>query len=285
MRMIRKRTENRETRGAQSTNEQRLRRYSEQRSEGLFATFESHPSGLNTAEVEVKRDSYGPNEISTGHKSTRLERLLDAILNPFNIILLVIAVVTYVTDVVIAEQADYLTILIILGLVLLSSGVAFIQAERSHTATESLSKLVSNSVDVRRDGKLITITMEDIVPGDVVWLSAGDMLPADVIFTQTKDTFVAQAALTGESNPVEKFNVSTADPASALTDLENVGFMGSNIVSGSATALVVATGEQTYFGSRCCVYVQTPGHRPDARIHSDLRGDGCTLYGQNRNTD
>ena len=249
MRMIRKRTENRGVPATQRTDEQRLRRYAELRSEVLYAELESNPSGLTAAEAEAKRDIYGPNEISAGHKSTRWQRLGEAILNPFNIILLVIAVVTYVTDVVLAEQADYLTVLIILGLVLISSGVAFVQAERSHTATESLSKLVSNTVDVLRGSKQETLSMEDIVPGDVVRLSAGDMLPADVIFTQTKDTFVAQAALTGESNPVEKFSASTDDPASALTDLQNVGFMGSNIISGSATALVVATGEQTYFGS------------------------------------
>lgn len=100
---------------------------------------------------------------------------------------------------------------------------------------------------------MVEISMEEIVPGDMVRLSAGDMLPADVRFLMTKDTFVAQAALTGESNPVEKFSNIPAragqDKPDAFTDLQTIGFMGSNIVSGSAAAIVLATGNDTYFGS------------------------------------
>jgi Mg2+-importing ATPase len=102
---------------------------------------------------------------------------------------------------------------------------------------------------VWRDGELIEIALDEVVPGDIVRLSAGDMLPADVRFLTTKDTFVAQAALTGESNPVEKFSDANNQPADGLTDLQNLGFMGTNVISGSTTALVLATGNHTYFGS------------------------------------
>jgi Mg2+-importing ATPase len=88
-----------------------------------------------------------------------------------------------------------------------------------------------------------------VVPGDIVRLSAGDMLPADVRFLTTKDTFIAQSALTGESNPVEKFSDIRNNPSDGLTDLCNIGFMGSNVVSGSASAVVLETGNHTYFGS------------------------------------
>lgn len=123
------------------------------------------------------------------------------------------------------------------------------QSQRSNAAAEKLSKMISNKSSVWRDGKLLEIPMDEIVPGDIVRLSAGDMLPADVRFLTTKDTFVAQAALTGESNPVEKFSDIRNKHDDALTDLRNIGFMGSNIVSGSATAIVLTTGNNTYFGS------------------------------------
>ena len=135
-----------------------------------------------------------------------LHRLKEAVINPFNIILLLVAVVTYFTDVVASKKPDYLTVSIILSLVFLSSLVAFVQNQRSNAAAEQLSKMISNKSSVWRDGKLSEIPMDEIVPGDIVRLSAGDMLPADVRFLTTKDTFVAQAALTGESNPVEKFS-------------------------------------------------------------------------------
>ena len=149
----------------------------------------------------------------------------------------------------IAPQPDYLTVVIILLLVLLSGVVAFVQDRRSDIAIQSLSKMISNKTDVWRDGKLTEIDMDEIVVGDVVWLSAGDMIPADIRFIASKDTFVAQSALTGESNPVEKFSYKQEKGHRALTDLENIGFMGSNIVSGSATGVVLATGNDTYFGS------------------------------------
>ena len=98
-----------------------------------------------------------------------------------------------------------------LSLVLLASTVAFVQSQRSNNATESLAKMVSNKASVLRDGVLHEISIDEVVPGDVVRLSAGDMLPADVRFLSSKDTFVAQAALTGESNPVEKFSYITSE--------------------------------------------------------------------------
>ena len=92
------------------------------------------------------------------------------------------------------------------------------------------------------------LDISQIVPGDIIRLSAGDMLPGDVLFLTAKDAFIAQSALTGESNPVEKYDHPRGE-GEALTDIANLGFMGSNMVSGSATAVVAATGNNTYFGS------------------------------------
>ena len=167
----------------------------------------------------------------------------------FNIVLLIIAVITLFTDVIYSQHPDYVTVCIILFLVIVSSLVAFVQGERSNSAAEKLSKMISNKADVLRDGVQTEIPIEDVVPGDMVRLSAGDMIPADIRFVFTKDAFVAQGSLTGESNPVEKYADIRSDREDALTDLQNIGFMGTNMVSGSATGIVLATNNETYFGS------------------------------------
>ncbi len=216
--------------------------------EELFSELESSIQGFSSEEAERLLETYGPNEIKTDKEDTTLHRLREAIINPFNIILLLIAAISYVTDVIFAAKPDYLTIIIILVLVALASAVAFVQSRRSSAAAASLLEMISNESDVLRDGRFRSIPMHEVVPGDIIKLSAGDMLPADVRFISAKDTFVAQAALTGESNPVEKFSRTAESDSLSLTDLPNIGFMGSNIVSGSAQAIVLATGSDTYFG-------------------------------------
>ncbi len=217
--------------------------------EEVFSRLTADAGGLTSQGAADRQDEYGKNVITIGNKETVLHRLREAVINPFNLILLLIAAITYFTDVVFSSKPDYFTILIILSLVILSSLVAFVQGQRSNAAAEKLAKMISNKADIWRDGKLVEIAMDEVVPGDIVRLSAGDMLPADVRFLTTKDTFVAQAALTGESNPVEKFSDIKNQQGDSLTDLHHIGFMGSNIVSGSATALVLATGNATHFGS------------------------------------
>ncbi len=217
--------------------------------EELFEHLSAAQTGLTNEEAKSRQDEYGKNIIATGNKNTTLHRLREAVINPFNIILLLVAVVTYFTDVVASLEPDYLTAVIILLLVFLSGLVAFIQSQRSNAAAEELFQMISNKADVWRNAQLTEIPMDEVVPGDIVRLSAGDMVPADVRFLTTKDTFVAQAALTGESNPVEKFSGIRNEENRALTDLCNIGFMGSNIVGGSATAIVLATGKNTYLGS------------------------------------
>lgn len=232
-----------------SESETRLRVYASQNFNELMTEFSTSSSGLSSKQAEERQEEYGQNVITTGTKNTIWHRLRGAVINPFNLVLLAISVITLFTDVIYSAKPDFLTVGIILLLVLLSSLVAFIQGERSNAAAENLSKMISNAAAVWRDEKLIEIPIDEVVPGDIVKLSAGDMIPADVRFLSTKDTFVAQAALTGESNPVEKFSNSHSVSTDALTDLKNIGFMGSNIVSGSATAVVLATNNATYIGS------------------------------------
>lgn len=249
MNFIRRKNMNSKIQENKKSIEKSLYSYAFLTTEELFDHLSATQSGLTAKEAESRQEEFGQNIITSANKNTTLHRLREAVVNPFNIILLLIAAVTYFTDVVLSSQPDYLTVIIILSLVFLASTVAFVQSQRSNNAAESLSKMISNKADVWRDGTLVEIPMDDIVPGDIVRLSAGNMLPADVRFLSSKDTFVAQAALTGESNPVEKFCDIPNSSDDALTDLQNIGFMGSNIISGSATAVVLATGNNTYFGS------------------------------------
>lgn len=249
MKLILKKPQDLRARQRRDESEARLNRYAFMDVQALFDALNSASQGLNWDQVEPRQEEYGKNVISAGPQNTWVHRLREATINPFNLVLIAIAVITVFTDVVLAEQPDFLTVGIIIALVLISSLVAFVQGERSNKAAENLSKMISNKADVWRDGRLVEVTIDEVVPGDVVKLSAGDMIPADVRFITAKDAFVAQAALTGESNPVEKYADIRNVPGDALTDLSNIGFMGSNIVSGSATAVVLTTGNDTFFGS------------------------------------
>lgn len=211
--------------------------------------FKTKINGLTTKDADSRLEEFGPNQISEAYKGTVCSRLFEAIINPFNIILMVIAVITFVTDVVIPAQKDYFTFIIIILLVFVSSMISFIQSQSSSRAVAELTNQIKNTCHVYRNGKLIEIPQDQVVPGDIIQLGAGDMLPADIRFIQTKDTFVAQSALTGESTPVEKFSHAIDGEDISLTDLKNIGFMGSNIISGSARGVVLATGDSTYFGS------------------------------------
>ncbi len=236
-------------RGKQGTTESRIRDFSFSAEGELLSGLRAKREGLTTLEALARQERFGMNIITAGDSNTLVKRLKQAVINPFNLILFAIAGITYFTDTVMSPDPSFSTVAIILSLVLLSSAVAFIQSRRSDAAAEKLSKMISNKADVWRDGRLTEISIEEIVPGDIVRLSAGDMLPADIRFLSTKDTFIAQAPLTGESNPVEKFSEMGKTHQDTITDLQNIGFMGSNTVSGSAVGVVLLTGDDTYFGS------------------------------------
>ena len=204
--------------------------------------------GLNQVEATERLEEYGRNIIDTGNENRLLTRVKEAIINPFNVVLLVVAAVTYVTDVIIAEKPSYATFLMLIIVVVISGVISFVQSEKSNSAAQKLQRMITNRIDVIRNGSAMEIGIEEAVPGDIVKLASGDMIPGDVRFIETKDLFIDQSQLTGESNPVEKF--AGPDPEGGdITELDNIGFMGSNIVSGSAKAVILSTGNRTYFGS------------------------------------
>ncbi len=208
-----------------------------------IARLKSHADGLNTHEAAARLARHGPNVVGHEAPLPAWLHLWRCYADPFNLLLTVLATVSYLT-------ADVKATVVIGVMVLLSTVIRFIQEHRSNRAAEELKALVSNTVTVQRRGRH-EIPIRKLVPGDLVMLSAGDMVPADCRVLVATDLFVAQAALTGESMPVEKFaHRCGQDRATGTSPLEqnNLVFMGSNVVSGSATVLVVHTGDGSYFG-------------------------------------
>ena len=228
--------------------EQKLIELSRLPDQEIFGQFKTDEDGLNQVEASERLEAYGRNIIDTGNENSLFKRVREAIINPFNIVLLAVAGVTLVTDVIIAESPNWATFLMLVFVIIVSGVISFVQSEKSNSAAQKLQRMISNKIDVIRNGSETEIDIEEAVPGDIVKLASGDMIPGGVRFIETKDLFIDQSQLTGESNPVEKF-AGVDDEGDAIAELDNIGFMGSNIVSGSAKAVVLATGNQTYFGS------------------------------------
>lgn len=213
----------------------------------VYDHFEISNDGLNGKQIEERLEKYGRNVINIGNQNSIFSRIREALINPFNVVLLAVIIVSYFTDVVIAETPSYATIVMLIIIVLISSITSFVQSQKSDSAAKALQAMIVTKVNVIRQGKKMQINIDDCVPGDLVILGSGDLIPGDVRFIETKDLFVDQAQLTGESNPVEKYSV--YKESDNVTDLNNIGFMGCDIVSGSARAIVLATGNNTYFGN------------------------------------
>jgi len=214
--------------------------------------------GLSSADVEARLEQYGPNVVAQEKKKPFLVEIASRFFtNPINVLLTVLAVVSYLGD-------DAVGAAIMLAMVFMAVFLSYFQEARTGRAVEQLRSMVSNTATARRipdpaddveggEGVVLPaqkteVPIERLVPGDVVHLSAGDMIPADLRLLTAKDLFVNQSALTGESMPVEKFAGIDAE-AKVPLDAKNLCFMGSNVVSGSATGLIVATGAETYFGA------------------------------------
>ena len=231
----------------------KLRKVSKEDHHSFYTTLESNEQGLSKASVEEKKRQFGLNEIQHEKAPAWYVQLFQAFLNPFIAVLIILASVSFVMDVLLAApgEQDYKTVIVVGVMVMLSSLLRFWQEYTSNRAAEELKSMVKTTATViRQDKGRFEINIIDLVPGDIVFLSAGDMIPADCRIIQSKDLFVSQAMLTGESLPLEKRElfIPDANKKSPL-ELENICFMGTNVVSGTATAIVVTTGNMTYFGT------------------------------------
>ncbi|EZP66477.1 magnesium-translocating P-type ATPase [Pseudomonas sp. RIT357] len=210
----------------------------------LLGTLGSHAEGLNTQEADALRVQHGLNEVEHEQPLPWWVHLWHCYKNPFNLLLTLLAVISWLTE-------DMKAATVIFSMVVLSTLLRFWQEAKSNKAADALKAMVSNTATVlRRDeAKRVELPIKQLVPGDLIVLSAGDMIPADCRVLSAKDLFVSQAAMTGESMPVEKFaqheDANTRNPL----DLDNILFMGTNVVSGAATAVILTTGNNTYFGA------------------------------------
>lgn len=231
--------------------------------DSVFTYFQSFSLGLTVEEVEKRQSLYGKNEIVHERKKKPLIMLAKAFVNPFVGVLTVLVAISFVMDVWMADPADreWTSIIIVTTMIVLSAILRFCQEWKANRSSEALQKMVTNTCYVKRvgfhDGE---ISNEELVPGDVVMLSAGDMIPADIRIIESKDLFISQSSLTGESDSIEKFpNLSVGySEKSSIVDLDNICFMGSNVVSGSAKGIVFQTGNNTYLGT---IAKSVAGHR------------------------
>jgi len=226
--------------------------------EEALVRLQASRSGLTEQEVEARREQYGANEVSHERPPTWYQQLFHAFITPFNGVLFAVSVVSLISDVIFADPDDrsFRTIIVLVTMILLSTLLRFWQEFRSNKAAEELKAMVTSTAAVLRAGmdRPQELPIHDLVPGDIVYLSAGDMVPADVRLIATKDLFVSQAMLTGESIPLEKYAVppgkqARVDPSQNVLDRETACFMGTNVVSGTAVAVVAATGDATCFGA------------------------------------
>ena len=234
----------------------------------LLLELKSTNLGLSEDIVEEKLEIYGFNQVEQENKLTWYTHLWLCYKNPFNLLLTVLILISYLTG-------DMKATVVIGLMVFISTILRFVQERRSNNAADKLKEMVSTTATTYRQenannwqnivkheqplnlnfrnnptqANILELPIKDLVPGDVIALSAGDMLPADVRILQSKDLFVSQSALTGEALPVEKFNYPIRESIVDVLELDSIGFMGTNVVSGTAIAIVLATGKHTLFGS------------------------------------
>ena len=212
----------------------------------VLSKFNASNAGYSSEVAADKLEQYGPNEIKPQKKPNPVIGFVNVLINPFNLVLMVVIFITFISDILLTQEKDYLTVSILSVIVIISTLISFVQEERSNTASEKLLHMVSNTTAALRDGQFIEISIDELVLGDIVRLSAGDIIPADVRVMSAKDLFISQATLTGESQPIEKFVRFDEDLAGTESDYSNLCLMGTNVVSGSSRALVIRTGNDTY---------------------------------------
>ncbi|MDN8542876.1 magnesium-translocating P-type ATPase [Erwinia sp. BC051422] len=228
--------------------------------DSTLARLHTQRNGLTAADASERLLEYGKNEVATAQAPHALIQLIQAFNNPFIWILIVLAAISFFTDYLLplrqGEETDLTGIIIMLTMVALSGLLRFWQEYRTNKAAEALKSLVrTTATAIRRSSEnaapvRMEVALQDVVPGDVIFLSAGDMVPADVRLLTAKDLFISQASLSGEAVPVEKHAASDrCQPDDDLLNRPDICLMGTSVASGTATAVVVTTGNRTWFGS------------------------------------
>jgi Mg2+-importing ATPase len=210
--------------------------------DALLQSLHTTPEGLTQSEAEARARTAGPNEVAQEHRRGWFIRLLIILRNPLVILLAALSSISFATG-------DARAGTVMACMVVLSATLRFVQEARADAAAAKLKAMIHVTANVLRDGKAQEMPLRDLVPGDIINLHAGDMIPGDVRVLSAKDLFVSQGTLTGESYPVEKFHDPDPKATNSPIDLKNICFMGTSVESGTATAVVVVTGVNTYLGT------------------------------------
>ncbi|MGS4235781.1 magnesium-translocating P-type ATPase [Serratia marcescens] len=234
-----------------------------------LANLKCNRNGLTQDDADERLEQFGANQVAHDKAPHALIQLIKAFNNPFIFVLMVLAAISFFTDYWLprqsGEETELTGVIIILTMVTLSGLLRFWQEYRTNKAAEALKSMVRTTATVLRRSSYsahpltLEVPIRELVPGDIIQLSAGDMVPADVRLIASRDLFISQAILTGEAIPIEKYDAmgnvaqkssdGEVSSESALLELSNICLMGTNVASGTATAVVVATGGRTYFGS------------------------------------
>ena len=206
--------------------------------------------GLTSKQAEINIKKFGLNETKKAKPKKWYNYLLQSLLTPFNCILIGISIILIYTDIYLAIEPSYANIIVIAILVTASTLLDFFESYRSNKAAEKLREIVETTTTVIRDNKEINIPVKNVTLGDIVLLSAGSIIPADLRIIESKDLYVGQASLTGESDNIKKTVEleNNQEELDSISDFDNICFMGTNVVSGSAKGVVIKIGDSTYFG-------------------------------------
>lgn len=206
--------------------------------------------GLTSKQAEINIKEFGLNETKKAKPKKWYNYLLQSLLTPFNCILIGISIILIYTDIYLAIEPSYANIIVIAILVTASTLLDFFESYRSNKAAEKLREIVETTTTVIRDNKEINIPVKNVTLGDIVLLSAGSIIPADLRIIESKDLYVGQASLTGESDNIKKTVEleNKQEEVDSISDFDNICFMGTNVVSGSAKGVVIKVGDSTYFG-------------------------------------
>ena len=206
--------------------------------------------GLTSKQAEINIKKFGLNETKKAKPKKWYNYLLQSLLTPFNCILIGISIILIYTDIYLAIEPSYANIIVIAILVTASTLLDFFESYRSNKAAEKLREIVETTTTVIRDNKEINIPVKNVTLGDIVLLSAGSIIPADLRIIESKDLYVGQASLTGESDNIKKIVEleNNQEELDSISDFDNICFMGTNVISGSAKGVVIKIGDSTYFG-------------------------------------
>ena len=230
----------------------RIKKYAYRETSQIYQDIGASPDGLSHEQVEAMREKYGANSFAERKNDTMIRRLRRAFINPFNVIHFILGIISLVTDVFLVSNfaRNATTAIIIFSMILISGAIRLIQELRAKNAAQQLNRLIHESITVRREGELIEISAEKLVVGDIVLLSAGNRVPADIRLTEVTDLFISQAAITGESAILEKnCHALSYSSLETLTQLENLAFMATTVISGKGEGIVLAVGKDTLYGS------------------------------------